>query len=173
MTEPSGVRTPEDPRVAWRYWRLRPGPNRLQSVSQRRVVWQPGTPLQAVCLGDPHPAPDPRCACGVYGASDLEALRNHSLCLSPGPLVIGGAALWGLVLADSDGLRARFGYPRRLWLVSDTVEDAERQAVLDDLAAYGVPVGQMPLIEAVGEVSTAIMGFLAMSAPERSQPATG
>jgi hypothetical protein len=100
-------------------------------------------------------------------------LRDHSLCLSPGPLVIGEASLWGPVLADSDGIRARFGYPRRLWLVSDTVDDAERQAILDDLAAYGVAVGQMPLIEAVGEVSTAIMGFLVMSTPERPQPASG
>lgn len=173
MTEPARIRPPEDPQVAWRYWRLRPGPNRLQSVSQRRVVWQPGTPLRAVCLADSHPAPDPGCACGVYGAPDLGALRDHSLCLSPGPLVIGEASLWGPVLADSDGIRARFGYPRRLWLVSDTVDDAERQAILDDLAAYGVAVGQMPLIEAVGEVSTAIMGFLVMSTPERPQPASG
>jgi hypothetical protein len=168
-----GVRPVDKPQFAWRYWRLHPGPYRLQSVSQRGVVWQPGKPLRAVCLADSHPAPDPHCACGVYGALDLEGLRNHSLCLSPGPLVTGEVALWGPVVADEDGYRARYGYPRRLWLVADSLDDAERAPVLDDLAVYGVSVGQMSLADAVGEASMAIMGFLAMSAQQEPEPTSG
>lgn len=156
----------DNPQVAWRYWYLRAKPFRLQSTSQRHVVWQPRQPLRAVCLADSHPAPDRRCSCGVYGTPDLEGLRGHSLCLRPGPLVVGEVGLWGAIVADQDGYRAAFGYPRRLWLVAETLAGAAQQDALGGLAEYGVPISQMSLAEAVGEVSATIMGFLAMSGPE-------
>ncbi|HWH33832.1 MAG TPA: hypothetical protein VNT56_00750, partial [Acidimicrobiales bacterium] len=90
--------------TGWRYWRLRPGPLRLCSLSQRGVDWPPGRPLAARCLagagvdGERHAAPGTDCGCGVHAGADLASLHAQALCLRPVPLVVGQVRLWGRVI---------------------------------------------------------------------------
>ena len=152
-----------DPVVAWRYWQLSPG-RLLRSVTQKWIEWPPGRPLRARCLEVQHPAPDPDCACGVYGTRDLDGLKEHGLCLFPeAPLLIGQVALWGGVVADAAGFRGELGYPVRLSLVTDTVGDGGLGEVTDGLARYGVPLDTVTLDEAVAGASATMLRFQAMS----------
>ena len=160
-----------DPVVAWRYWQLSPD-RQLRSVTQKWIEWPPGLPLRARCLEVHHPAPDPDCACGVYGTRDLDGLKEHGLCLFPeAALLIGQVALWGKVVGD-DGLRGpneavsfrgELAYPVRLSLVADTVADGQLGAVTEGLARYGVPVDTLALDEAVAGASATMLRFQAMS----------
>lgn len=159
-------RSRDEARHGWRYWRLTPEP-RLQSLSQRGVTWEPGRPLVARCVGTGaagHDVPDAGCACGVHASPDLAALHADALCLVPGPLVVGEVALWGSVVVDDHGYRGRCAYPRRLDVVEETVAGVvSLDEAVEGLAAYGVPVGTIPLVDAVGPASATIMGFLTMS----------
>jgi len=149
--------------VAWRYWQLSPD-RRLRSVTQKWIEWPPGQPLRARCLEVQHPAPDPDCACGVYGTRDLGGLKEHGLCLFPeAPLLIGQVALWGKVVGDEAGFRSELAYPVRLSLVADTVADGELEAVAEGLARYAVPVDAVTLDEAVAGASATMLRFQAMS----------
>lgn len=173
--EPAGSRVErrsrDHPRHGWRYWRLTPEP-RLQSLSQRGFTWEPARPLVARCAGTGaagHDAPDPGCACGIHASPDLAALHADALCLVPGPLVVGQVALWGRVVVDDHGYRGTYAHPRRLDVVEETVVGVvSLDEVVEGLAAYGVPVGTAPLVEAVGPASATIMGFLSLS--EASPP---
>ena len=165
MTE-AVTRPRSDPVVGWRYWQLtasaRSG-TRLRSVTQRRFEWPPGGVMRAGCLGAGHRAPDARCDCGLYGARDLESLREHGLCLAPEALVVGRVALWGLVLPDVSGWRAEYAEPAALSVVRELVLDDELPAVLASLQAYGVPVDTMALTDAVAGVTATTLAFQAMS----------
>ncbi|MDP9388799.1 MAG: hypothetical protein M3Q48_13030 [Actinomycetota bacterium] len=155
-------RPPDDPVVGWRYWQLDRASRLLRSVTHKRVTWTPGQPLRAVCLIGGHEAPAAGCACGIHASPDLAGLRSSGVCLAPGePLVVGEAALWGVVVHDAHGLRAEQAAPARLWLV-DATADGEG-AALASLRAYGVPVATVPASEAVGEVAAAVLAFQAMS----------
>ena len=149
--------------VGWRYWQLSTHGPVLRSVSHRRFEWAPGRPLRAWCTAGGHAAPAERCNCGIYAARDLDTLRGRGMCLAPGGLVVGEVALWGRVASHEDGYRGELAYPRWLALVEDTVPQGSRAEVLEALAAYGVPVGTMPLAKAVGEVSAAVLAHLTMS----------
>jgi hypothetical protein len=161
MTEPV-PRPPADAVVGWRYWQLTPA-RRLRSVTQRRIEWVPGTIMRARCLGAGHRAPDERCDCGVYGARDLESLREHGLCLAPEALVVGRVALWGRVIPDVAGWRAELARPAQLSVVRDLVAADELHAVVAALGAYGVPVDTIALADAVAGVSAAILANQAMA----------
>jgi hypothetical protein len=154
-----------EPVLGWRVWSLSvaEGPARLAShVSP--TVWPPGRELVATCeaqrreLRRPwrlrptgHPAPAPRCTCGVHA---MAAVGHLSTYLPPAsrpyawmrPLVhnvIGRVALWGDVVEGSRGWRAACGYPNELWLPQfdvDRKEVAGSGAFAIDLADYGVPV---------------------------------
>jgi hypothetical protein len=101
----------------------------------------------------------------VYGAHDLEALRDHGLCVVPSVLVVGEVDLWGRVLLEEDGWRAQYGYPARLHLVPETVDDPARAAALTEaLAAYGVPVATMPLADAVAGITAMMLQNQLMAA---------
>lgn len=151
------------PLRAWRYWQTSPR-RRLRSVAQRHVEWPPGTAISAVCVGGGHSAPDPTCWCGVSGARDLDALRDHGLCVLPGPLIVGQVDLWGRVLEESFGWRGQFARPAAIGLVAETVEDvALRRLLSDDLAAYGVPVTLVALDEAVAGTTRTMLEFQVMS----------
>jgi hypothetical protein len=58
------------------------------------------------------------------------------------PLVIGKVALWGRVIPAERGYRAQYGYPKRLWLVWESLEPLEQPGArrIELAAAYGVPV---------------------------------
>ncbi|HUP69695.1 MAG TPA: hypothetical protein VM142_07750 [Acidimicrobiales bacterium] len=162
----SAVRIPDDPIVGWRYWHLGLEPVLLGSVTQRGFRWNARQPIKARCVSSGHAAPAPGCACGVYAGAELSGLRDHGLCLPAGGLVVGEVGLWGLVLTEEDGHRGEFGYPRRLSVVTETVEAAVLAGVVEELAAaYGVPVDTVDRASAVGEVSAAIAAFLDMSSP--------
>ncbi len=152
----------DDAVVGWRYWQVRAG--RLRSVTQRHIEWKPGQVLSARCYGAGHRAPDEGCECGVYGARDLETLRQHGLCLAPEALAVGRVALWGRVVDDVSGWRTEFGLPLALAVVPDLVAGSELDAMIAALGAYGVPVDTMALADAVAGVSAVILANQAMAA---------
>ncbi len=162
MTE-AVTRPPSDPVVGWRYWQLTPSGTRLRSVTQRRIEWRPGAVMRAGCLGAGHRAPDERCDCGLYGARDLETLREHGLCLAPEALVVGRVALWGLVLPDVSGWRGEYAQPAALSVVRELVLEEELPGVVAALAAYKVPVDTMALEDAVAGVTATTLAFQAMA----------
>ncbi len=147
--------------MGWRYWQVRGG--RLRSVTQRHVEWKPARVLSARCSGAGHRAPDEGCECGIYGARDLETLRQHGLCLTPDALAVGRVALWGRVVDDVSGWRAELARPLTLAVVPELVAATELDAMVTDLGAYGVPVAAMALADAVAGASAAILANQAMS----------
>jgi len=120
--------------------------------------------LKAVCLEVGHPAPALRCNCGLYANPDLDALREHGLCLAPEAIVVGQVALWGRVVDDEPSYRAEFAYPARLSLVVDSlVDDTGPDTLVAGLEAYRVPVGTTTLDQAVAGMSADMLRFQAMS----------
>jgi hypothetical protein len=174
MTDPD-VRDRSQSVSGWRYWqvsaRTGQGPSGplsgaiLRSVTQKRIEWPPGHVLVARCLGAGHRAPEPSCECGIYGARDLDTLREHGLCLAPEILVVGRVALWGTVVDDVSGWRAEFAAPSELQVVDDLVPglDAPELAALLE-ATYRVRAGTVPLQDAVAGASATMLTFQAMSA---------
>ncbi len=160
----SAVTVPEDaPIRAWRYWQTSPR-RLLRSVAQRHFEWPPGRAIRAMCTGGGHPAPDPGCWCGVSGARDIDALRDHGLCVLPGPLIVGEVDLWGRVIEESYGYRAERAAPASIGLVAETVDDEALLAVLlQRLGEYGVPLTTLPLEEAVAGTTKAMLAFQVMS----------
>ena len=146
---------------AWRYWQLSPR-RRLRSVAQRHVEWAPGRSINAVCVGGGHPAPSVGCWCGISGARDMDALRQHGLCVLPGALLVGEVDLWGRILEESYGYRAEHAKPASLGLVEGTAGPVEPQ-VLTALEAYEVPVRMVPLDEAVAGTTAQMLAFQVMS----------
>jgi hypothetical protein len=111
-----------------------------------------------------HPAPADRCNCGLYANPDLEALRQHGLCLAPDVIVLGQVALWGKVVVDEPSYRGEFAYPARLSLVVDSLVDGTPpEELVGDLGAYRVPVHTTTLDEAVAGMSADMLKFQAMS----------
>lgn len=158
-------RSPSDPATGWRYWQVRRETGLLHSVTHRSVLWRPGKAQRAVCMIGGHDAPAVGCACGIHAAPDLETLREESLCLRPTEaLVVGAVALWGAVAVDDHGLRAQYAAPRRLALVvAPSDPGPAREGSLEQLRAYGVPVGTMAPADALGDVAAAILGHQAIS----------
>ncbi len=154
---------PSAPVRAWRYWQLSPR-RRLRSVTQKQVEWFPQQALRATCVGGGHPAPSVDCSCGISGTRDLETLRQHGLCVAPGPLVVGEVDLWGRVVHDAYGYRGEFGQPAALALVRQSVDDERHEAqVLDALNAYRVPVTTVELDDAVAGVTAQTLAFQVMA----------
>jgi len=120
--------------------------------------------LKAVCLEVGHPAPAEHCNCGLYANPDLDALRQHGLCLAPEAIVIGQVALWGRVVVDEPSYRAELAYPARLSLVVDSLVGLiPPETLVAGLEAYGVPVGTTTLDQAVAGMSADMLRFQAMS----------
>ena len=133
-------------------------------MTQREFEWPPGRVLKAVCVEVGHPAPADRCNCGLYANPDLEALRQHGLCLAPDVIVLGQVALWGKVVVDEPCYRGEFAYPARLSLVVDSLVDGTRpEDLVEGLGAYRVPVHTTTLDEAVTGMSADMLKFQAMS----------
>ncbi len=113
---PDGI----EPLVGWRYWRADEG--WLCSLNKFKT-WPAGRPLRAQCtLGMDHgPLPGEQCGCGIYAAIDLPTLKELVQPDLESPLVVGEVSLWGKVIPAELGFRAELAYPRRLWVVSDSV----------------------------------------------------
>jgi hypothetical protein len=146
------------PEIGWRVWVVYShtslGRARLESLTQR-VIWQPGVPATARCntrLADiwftsphfPHPAPHPRCSCGIFASDSIDWLfRRYNRHLTESlvswaPRVLGKVQLWGKVVPGSCGWRAEFAYPVELFILKDSRLAGywKRRS----LRAYGVPV---------------------------------
>jgi len=163
VSAPAVERTRDDPVFGWRYWQLSPR-RLLRSVTQRSFEWPPGRVLKAVCVEIGHPAPAERCNCGLYANPELEALRQHGLCLAPDVVVVGQVALWGRVIVDEPSWRGEFAYPARLSLVVDSVaDDTPPDLLVAGLEAYRVPVHTTTLDQAVAGMSADMLRFQAMS----------
>ncbi|HEX2119305.1 MAG TPA: hypothetical protein VHF91_08990 [Acidimicrobiales bacterium] len=133
-------------------------------MTQREFEWPPGRVLRAVCVEVGHPAPADHCNCGLYANRDLEALRQHGLCLAPDVIVLGQVALWGKVIDDEPNFRGEFAYPARLSLVVDSLIDATpAEDLVNGLGAYRIPVHTTTLDEAVAGMSADMLKFQAMS----------
>lgn len=133
-------------------------------MTQREFEWPPGRVLKAVCVEVGHPAPADRCNCGLYANPELEALRQHGLCLAPDVIVLGQVALWGKVVVDEPSYRGEFAYPARLSLVVDSlVGGTPPEELVEGLGAYQVPVHTTTLDEAVAGMSADMLKFQAMS----------
>lgn len=163
--------------VAWRYWQVPvPAAPVLTSVSHRWSRWLPGAPVRATCIGGRHRAPAQGCGCGIYGTDDLATLKDHGLCLVPGAVVVGEVWLWGRTVREGREVRAEYGVPKRLWLVTETVGGPERAALVRRLEeAYGVPVGEMGADEALGEITATLMAnqVMARAASTTTAPTGG
>jgi hypothetical protein len=135
------------PLSGWRTWRIDESgaEARLRSVV-RATPWPAGEALVAECPVAPlsHPAPAPRCACGIYAARDVAEAAYHAELPSRAhsPLVAGLATLWGDVVEGEAGWRAAYAYPQTLYVLLRRASERERAAdIAWDLTAYGVPVG--------------------------------
>ena len=157
MRVPDGV----DPIVGWRYWRVTPGG--LASLNVDGGYWPPQAPHEAKCKAGPlitshsgDVVPCGSCGCGIYAARDLETLKQLVYPFSD-PLfrrthiAVGEVMLWGRVIEGSRGYRAERAYPKSLFLVSRTEDEAWVQFSRVALeGAYGVPVGTLTRNVAVG-----------------------
>jgi hypothetical protein len=158
-------RTPDfvEPVEAWRVWRVGMCEGRVVLKSLfSSTVWEPNTPLAAVCRSvrrsrwlpwrsraHDHAAPALGCRCGIYGVQSVSAARQYIDC-APFPYrddrVIGRVALWGDVVEGTLGWRATFAYPVELYLRDPTGEmlglrgRARVEQVMSALEAYRVPV---------------------------------
>lgn len=137
---PDGI----EPVVGWRYWQAESG--WLASL-HRFKTWPAGRPLEARCPyaeAETHVGPSPgvECGCGLYAARDLATLRELANPDLDVALVVGEVALWGRVIPAELGYRGQFGYPRRLWVVRESVHTLEWLGALPLAIArnYGVPV---------------------------------
>lgn len=137
LSAPDGM----EPLVGWRYWRVES--SALTSLT-RSVYWPPLKRYEADCrLSARHgPVPAAQCHCGIYAAKDLDTLKELATPNVRLPLVVGKVALWGRVIPAERGYRAQYGYPKRLWLVWESLEPLEQPGArrIELAAAYGVPV---------------------------------
>jgi len=97
----------------------------------------PGTRVRAVHPADELPHSD--CTCGVYAAKSIEHLRQFGY-VSRG--IHGEVYLWGTVVEHELGWRARFAYPKSLFLPPDVLPFtlAEIDARLKTLIAFGADI---------------------------------
>jgi hypothetical protein len=130
-----------EPLVGWRYWRVEDG--KLGSLT-RSLWWPAMRPFEAQCrLIDRHgPVPSTDCHCGIYAAHDLGTLKGLARPHLRLPLVVGKVSLWGRIIPAAKGYRAQFAYPKRLWLVWESLEPLKAPAALrvEIAEAYGVSV---------------------------------
>jgi hypothetical protein len=113
----------EEAIVGWRIWNLAEnddGP-RLRPAGSGVDAWAPGRKAEARCTAKllsrtPHPAPDPRCQCGIHASRSLDTFGLTRPAWPP-PSVVGTVSLWGTVIEHELGWRAQYAYPARLRLV--------------------------------------------------------
>jgi hypothetical protein len=144
-----------DPVVGWRAWRaLESGGEVALASVFHRDRWPCLDPLASTCKTfrapwrrrrEPHAPPSSHCVCGIYAASTRDLACAYAPPFrspSPGPYaVVGTVALWGDVIEYTDGWRASFAYPRRLYVLYAGGRRATHAArVAKSLERYGVPV---------------------------------
>jgi preprotein translocase subunit YajC len=137
------------PLVGYRVWQW--DATDLRSLNGEK--WVAHQPLSAVCKVDacgsisgiskathnPAELPYFGCTCGVYAARTMEHLRQ---CGYKRFGVHGEVYLWGTVVEHERGWRARFAYPKTLFLSADTIPFSlsEINARLTTLAEFGADI---------------------------------
>jgi hypothetical protein len=126
------------PIVGYRVWRWDAAG--LRSLNGKR--WSPRQPLAAKCgAGNAHDAHEPHleCTCGVYAAKSREHLRQLGY---EGRGIRGEVHLWGTVVEHERGWRARFAYPKTLFLPPDLIpsDTKEMESRLRALEAYNLDI---------------------------------
>ena len=137
------------PVVGYRVWQWKA--TGLKSLNGES--WVPGRALVAGCraaaLGtivgcakavpDTDELPHWDCTCGVYAAKNLKHLRQLGY---EGRGIYGEVYLWGTVLEHTRGWRAKFAYPKSLFLPPDAIPFtlAEIEARLKTLIVFGVDI---------------------------------
>lgn len=146
--------------VGWRAWGVKADVALgdvplLRSVTYGSHHWNPREPMEATCRAaekrakrniaanvNPgrHECPSEGCSCGLYSAKTREHLQGmayHRYDAEGRGMfhVIGEVALWGKVIEGTQGWRAQYGYPRRLYVPFEAWHLAEPLA-----EAYGCPV---------------------------------
>ena len=157
--EPAAAPDYAAPVEGWRLWLVveHAGALRLASIVYD-VVWPPGEPLVAECVGlrrssgpwrqrerPAHTAPEPSCRCGIHAAADVLRFAAYLEGSYPGDgavaRVVGRIALWGTVVEGGRGWRASRAYPARLCVPRLPGRPAaEADAIAEGLAVYRVPV---------------------------------
>jgi hypothetical protein len=154
-----------EPFVGWRVWDVVELDGRLRLCSLSFwTIWVPGQATGAVCrraLVDlhrsgilDHPAPHPRCTCGIYATARashvLTYARQFRRRADAAHRIAGRVRLWGTVVECEGGWRGELAYPaalfvptgrRRRWRsgrIAPPGRPVER--VADGLRDYGVPV---------------------------------
>jgi hypothetical protein len=97
------------PIIGYRIW----GWDAIGLTSLNGNRWSPKKPLTAVCRASgarcAHHAPQMNCACGIYAAKSLDALRRTgNTCRG----ICGEVILWGTVVEHVFGWRAELAYPK-------------------------------------------------------------
>lgn len=135
MIVPDGIEPVEVMR-AWRVdvWHGWGVPTGLCSLNY--VEWTPGTPMVAQCVAEifrgEHEAPDERCSCGIYGATNMLQLPvGHSF-------IYGKAKVWGKIVPGEKGVRGQYAYPSEFHLPRRS--SGRRSVYLPILERYGVAV---------------------------------
>jgi hypothetical protein len=120
-----------EPTTGWRAWDVieLDGALRLCSLAFWSV-WLPRREVTATCRRShvdaaltglpPHPAPEPRCTCGIYAtltaAQVLAFSRGVRRRLDTVHRVVGAVSLWGTVVECEGGWRGALAYPAAIFV---------------------------------------------------------
>lgn len=133
-----------EPCVGWRVWgvhvNLRNGELPILHSATAAHVWEPGIPTAAVCgRGNKHGPPCNGHGCGLYAAKTYKHLMGMSYpsynADSGEWNILGEVNLWGKVVEGTQGWRAQYGYPKKLYVPFEANYLARPLH-----EAYGVPV---------------------------------
>jgi hypothetical protein len=134
----SGGRAPDElgTVTGWRAWRVNRHPEPDGQVL-----------LHSVSMGY-FWVPFDNCTCGFYCARTLQHLRTmgyhtYNSAIDGDVTIVGRVANWGKVIPGTQGWRAEYGYPERLYVPFEVARSIARP--LAD--TYGVPVELLNLLD--------------------------
>jgi hypothetical protein len=135
----------------WRAWRIAAKPPlygtcpKLMSAAYA-YFWAPRVKSRAECSKGFDHVPGEDCMCGFYAASTLDHLREMGYSNynenSDAVTVVGQLAMWGKVIAGTQGWRSEFAYPVRMFVPFEAWKLAKPLR-----EGYGVPVSLLNLLD--------------------------
>ena len=148
----------EAPLVGWRLFRVRFGDHGFvltaPLIHDPDFEWFPSPSITARCYERPHPAPSPRCRCGLYVAVDgtLDSLAGYlaDSAHDQDPPVYAEVACTGRAFLDRRGVRVeqltitRLATSVSVWTDTATMT----QATADLTARYGIVIDALERVPA-------------------------
>jgi hypothetical protein len=148
----------EAPLVGWRLFRVRFGDHGFvltaPLIHDPDFEWFPSSSITARCYERPHPAPAPRCRCGLYVAVDgtLDSLAGYlaDSAHDQAPPVYAEVACTGRAFLDRRGVRVeqltitRLATSVSVWTDTATMT----QATADLTARYGIVIDALERVPA-------------------------